>query len=58
MYVDKDMVGIQANVLGLVFLQIIISLADLTDNQAYLLVFFSLFGTLLEIQQTHKNIQD
>lgn len=40
MYVDKDMVGIQANVLELVFLQIIISLADLTDNQAYLLFFF------------------
>lgn len=40
MYVDKDMVGIQANVLGLVFLQIIIGLADLTYNQAYLLFFF------------------
>lgn len=56
MYVSKDVVGIQANVLGLVFLQVIISLADLTYNQAYLLFFFSLFNTLLEIQQTHKNI--
>lgn len=56
MYVGKDVVGIQANVLGLVFLQVIISLADLTYNQAYVLFFFSLFNTLLEIHQTHKNI--
>lgn len=39
MYGGKDVVGIQANVLGFVFLQTIISLADLTHNQAYLLFF-------------------
>lgn len=57
MYVGKDVVGIQANVLGFVFLKTIISLADLTYNPGLFIV-LSLLNTLLEIQQAHKNIRD